>query len=156
MRGHQVDPTRLTYCFLFILDGDQEEGRQRHDLPAEQEQDAVTGHHQQCHARSQQPVEQSQPAAIVHVLGLLPVTEAVNAAQQRDQENGHEEDGRQTIQGHAELGTGEERPGDHDGLTVARSPKGNDTGQAHAGPEDSHQGGQPLPGQRGPIQHQAR
>ena len=42
---------------FFVLGRDQEEGRKRHDLPTEEEQDAVAGDHHERHAGRQHAVE---------------------------------------------------------------------------------------------------
>ena len=119
---HQVDPAGLADLLLVVLGRDQKEGRQGHDLPAEQEQDAVAGDHQQGHAGGQRAVEQAQLAAVLRMLRLLPVAQAVDVAQQRDQEDRQQEDGRQAVHGHAELGAGD-GPRQHDRLTVAGRPE---------------------------------
>ena len=102
VRRHQVDPARFAGFFLVLFGHNQEKRRQRHDFPAEQEQNAVAGKHQQPHAGSQRPVEQAQPAAVLRMLRLSPVTQPVDVAQERDQEDRQQEDGRQAVNANAE------------------------------------------------------
>ena len=122
MRHNQVKPAGFAGILFLVLRGDQEEGRKAHDLPAEQEQDAVAGDHEQCHAGGQRAVEKPQFPAVPRMVGLLPVAQAVDVSQQRDQEDRHEEDGRQAVNGHAELGAGK-GPRQHDRLTVSGRPE---------------------------------
>ena len=108
VRRDQVDQPASRTALLVVFGGDQEEGRERHDLPAEQEQHAVAGDHEQSHAGGQRAVEEPQLAAVLRMFGLLPIAQAINVSQQRDQEDRYEEDGRQSVHGHVELGTGKE------------------------------------------------
>jgi hypothetical protein len=75
---HEINPAGLPHLGVVVFRGDQEVGGQRHDLPAEQEQDGVAGDDEQRHAGRQEAVEQAQLPAVVRVLDLLPVAQAVH------------------------------------------------------------------------------
>ena len=80
VRGDEVNPTGFADFLFVVFRRHQEKSRQRHDFPAEQEKNAVPGDHQQGHARGQRAVKQTQFATVLRMLGLLPVTQAINVA----------------------------------------------------------------------------
>ena len=78
--GDEVDPAGLPHLGALVLGGDQQERRERHDLPGEQEGHAVGGEHDSGERRDQDAEAQAQLAAVVGVLGLSPVALAVERA----------------------------------------------------------------------------
>ncbi len=154
--GHQVEPAGFADILLLVFRGDQEEGRQRHDLPAEQEQDAVARDRQQGHAGGHRAVEQTQLAPVLRVFRLLPVGQPVDVAQERDQEDRQQKDGRQPVHGHAELGAGNDGPRQTNRITVSRCPEPSDARQAERRPEHRQRRGHPLSRHRRPAHEKAR
>ncbi len=137
-----------------VFRGDQEEGRECHDLPTEQEHDAVPGNHEQRHAGGQQAVKKPQFLTIVGMLGLLPVAQAVDVTQQRDQKHRHEKKGRQAVHGHAEFGTGD-GPRQRDGSTFSGRPEPDDAPQTESRPKHGQKRRHPLSNHRRPPQKKA-
>lgn len=152
----QVDPARLPRRPLVIFRRHQEERGEGHDLPGGQEEDTVAGHHDQRHAGREQAVEQPQLPAVIRVLRLRPVAEAVDAAQRRDQEDRDEEEGREPVHGHGECRAGNDGPGQVDRPTVPRRPEHRDSGQPQAGRRRRQQGCQPLPRRGVPAEEEPR
>ena len=103
VRRHQVDPAAAADLPHAVFRRHEEEGRQGHDLPAEEEQHAVAGDHHQGHAGRQRAVEEPQLAAVLGMFRLLPVAQAVDVAQQRNQEDRQQEDGRDGVDADEEL-----------------------------------------------------
>ena len=146
VRRDQIDPARVPRRGLVVLRGHQEIGRQRHDLPGEQEHHAILSDDDQGHPRGQQAVEEAQLAAVVRMLALLPVTQAVHAAQQRDQEDGDEEEGGEPVDGDGEVGPRHTVPGDGDGSGVSVYPHQGCAGESGGTRCRAEERGQPLAG----------
>ena len=58
-RRDQVDVAGLADLLVLVVRRDEQERRQRHDLPADQEQERVAGDHEQRHAGGQHAVEEA-------------------------------------------------------------------------------------------------
>ena len=56
--GHQIDPRSVAHVAVAVVEVDEEEGRQGHDFPGQQEEHGVTGHHDHGHAQHQQQIEE--------------------------------------------------------------------------------------------------
>jgi hypothetical protein len=88
---HEVDPGGPPHLVALLLGSDQEEGRERHQLPREQEDDRVASQHH-CHHRARHhPPTEPQAAGAVGMLLRAPVAGAVEGAERRNHEHRHEE-----------------------------------------------------------------
>ena len=93
----QIGPAGLADALLVVLVRDEEEGRQCHHLPGDEEQHRVPGHHDHRHAGDQQIEEEprrggrSLATICDHVLG------AVHGRERRQPEHRQQEEGGQCV-----------------------------------------------------------
>ena len=94
VRRHEVDPARRTGFLLVVLCRYQEECRERHHLPSDQEQETVRRHEEDRHAGREEPVEQADFPPVLRVVRLPPVLEPIDRAKESNQKDRDEKHGR--------------------------------------------------------------
>jgi hypothetical protein len=97
VRRNQVNPPGSASLGLVVFSADQEERRERHDLPSEEEGDSISRQRHQCQTRDEQAIAEAELSPIACVLALLPVFQPVNRPGHTEQEHGHHEERRKRI-----------------------------------------------------------
>ena len=118
MRGDEVGHSGSAHHFLFVLEGHQEEGSDRHQLPSRQEEHTVARDHEKDHGEDEQ-VEESggrrkRPVSEV----VLQVAPSIDRAEARNREHAEKEEGSERVEGQVDLAEGE-RPRDADRFLAA-------------------------------------
>ncbi len=99
--GDEVGDARAAHLVALVLEGDEEEGAQRHHLPGHEEEDAVAGEHD-CGHRGDEQVEERRghrEPALARVAGQIAA--AVDRGEPGDEEDAEQEEGAQRI--HSEV-----------------------------------------------------
>ena len=117
----EVHPARLLHLGPLVLGGDEQEGGERHDLPGEEEGDAVRREHDARHRRDQEAEAEAELPPVLRVLRLPPVARAVERARRAERVDGHQEEGRERVEPQVERELGE-RAGERSGLDASRAP----------------------------------
>ena len=98
VRADEVDPAGPADLGAVMLRVHQEEGRDGHDLPGHQEEQAVPRHEQQRHRRDQKPEKEPQGTAEALAEGDGPVFRPVDDAQARHEVQRQQKGRREGIQ----------------------------------------------------------
>ncbi len=144
-RGGEVQVSDLADGRFLVLGGDGEKSAERHHFPSGEEEHAVARHHEEAHAGGEEPVEQAELAAVGGVLGLRPVTQAVDGAEGRDEEDLAEEHRREAVDAHLESAA-RHRPGQRDSPRRGRGERQRSGGHAESAGSGDDRAGEALPG----------
>ncbi len=97
MRRRQIGPGGVPHCRLAVVENDEEEWRQRHDLPGQQEQQPVMRGDNGRHAGSQQIQVKPAGSGLAWLAPARHVGAAVNRGQDRQPEHRKQEKSRKGV-----------------------------------------------------------
>ena len=106
MGGREIDPGGVAHCRPPVVEDDQEERAQRHDLPRHQKQQAVMRRDHRRHARGQQVRMEPAPGQAAAIAPPRQVTAAVNRGDQRQAEYRQQKKRRERIDLQMKAATG--------------------------------------------------
>ena len=150
--GHQIDPRSVAHVAVAVVEVDEEEGRQGHDFPGQQEEHGVTGHHDHGHAQHQQQIEEPVGGQVVFAgAGVAQRDASGTGTDEAQAEDRQQEDAGKGVQPQTQTAHGQ-APGlgpQQAACPAVREQARHAQGTAAGGPQRTEQVGQPGRGGRG-------